>query len=107
MDAKQLGQRIREAREAKGMSQEQLAELISRDQRSVSEYESGKRRIYANDLPTIARALEVPVIYFFQDVMSEDDLDVALLDEFHQLDTEARKTLIEMAKLLSRLRSNR
>ena len=107
MDAKQLGQRIREAREAKGLSQEQLAELISRNQHSVSEYESGKRRIYANDLPSIAHVLGVSVIYFFQDVMSEDDLDTVLLDEFHQLDREARQTLIEMARLLSKLRANR
>jgi transcriptional regulator with XRE-family HTH domain len=61
----ELGQRIRQAREARGLTQEQLAERIARDQRSVSEYESGKRRIYAHDLPNIARALNVPVMYFF------------------------------------------
>ena len=103
MTPKQLGQRIRKAREARGLSQEELAELISRDQRSVSEYESGKRRIFAHDLPTIARALEVPLVYFYRDVLSKDDLDVALLEEFHRLNAEARKTLVGMARLLTEL----
>lgn len=103
LDPKQLGQRIRQAREARGLSQEELGERISRDQRSVSEYESGKRRIFAHDLPTIAQALEVPLIYLFQDVLSKDDLDVALLEEFHELDHQNRQTVLEIIRLLAKM----
>lgn len=105
MEPRQIGERIRIAREARGLSQEQLAERIARDQRSVSEYESGKRRIYAHDLPTIARALGVPLIYFYEDVLSKDDLDIALLETFHRMDAEARRTLLEVMGLLSNLLS--
>ena len=103
LEPEQLGQRIRQARERLGLSQEELAALISRDQRSVSEYENGKRRIYAHDLPTIARALNVPLIYFYEEVLSEDDLEATLLMEFRRLNVDARKTLIEMTKLLEAL----
>lgn len=107
LDSKQLGERIRQAREARGLSQEQLAELISRDQRSVSEYENGKRRIYAHDLPTIAQALEIPLMHLFQDALSEDDLDLALLEEFHQLERSDRETVVEMVRLLSNMVSKK
>jgi len=44
MDAKIIGRRIRTARERLGLSQEALATAIGRDQRTVSEYENGKRQ---------------------------------------------------------------
>jgi transcriptional regulator with XRE-family HTH domain len=101
LNPQQLGQRIKTAREARGLSQEELAELISRDQRSVSEYESGKRRIFAHDLPTIAQALHVPIVYFFDEVLSQNDLDNILLTEFHQMDTKGQQVLVGIAKLLT------
>ena len=55
-----LGQRIRTAREAQGLSQEEFAARISRDQRAVSEYENGKRKITVTDLPRLAEVLGVP-----------------------------------------------
>lgn len=103
MHPEQLGERIRRAREARGLSQEDLAEQVGRDQRAVSEYENGKRRIYAHDLPTFARALNVPILYFFEDVPTNDDLDAMLLDAFHQMEAAERKTFIEMVRLLTQL----
>lgn len=99
----QLGLRIRLARETKGISQEEFAVLIDRDQRSVSEYENGKRRIYAHDLPKIAQALDVPVLYFFEDVAMGEDMDQLLLIEFRRLTQAGQHTLIQMARLLSAL----
>lgn len=107
LEQKQLGERIRLAREAQGLSQEEFAELIDRDQRSVSEYENGKRRIYAHDLPKIAQALQIPLIYLFEDVLSVNDLDVALLEEFHQLDEASREIALDMLRLLSKFMSKR
>lgn len=100
MEPRQIGERIRHAREARQLSQEQLAEMISRDQRSVSEYESGKRRIYAHDLPNIARALNVPLLYFYEDVFSEAEFDAALLEAYHRLDETGRRLALDMLRLL-------
>ena len=101
VDPKQLGQRIRQIREEQGMSQEQLAHLIARDQRAVSLYENGQRRIYAHDIPKIAQALGVPLAYLFEDLVTDDDLDTALLNEFHRFDADARKKMIEIMRLFS------
>ena len=101
MDAEQLGQRIRQLREERGMSQELLGELIARDQRAVSLYENGQRRIFAHDIPKIAHALNVPLAYLYDDVVTEDDLDSALLKEFHRFDTSTRKKMIEIMRLYS------
>lgn len=103
MTPQELGERIRQAREALGLSQDDLATRVNRDQRSVSEYENGKRRIYAHDLPTFAQALQVPIGYFFQEVVSSDDVDVMLLEALHQFQEEDRKTLLNMIRLLSPL----
>ena len=101
LEPKQLGQRIRQIREERGISQEQLANLIDRDQRAISLYESGQRRIFAHDIPTIAEALDVPVAYLYGDDDSEDALDAALLREFHRLDSGARKKVVEIMRLFS------
>lgn len=99
---KWLGRRIRDAREQRGLSQEEFADLISRDQRAVSQYETGKRRIAVTDLPTFAQALGMPITYFFQDDLEPDDLDLALLREFHRLpNIEAKHDAIELVRVLS------
>ncbi len=103
MTPQQLGERIRQAREALGLSQDELADRVKRDQRSISEYENGKRRIYAHDLPTFAEALQVSIGYFFREVVSSDDVDIMLLEAFHQFQEEDRKTLLDMIRLLSPL----
>ena len=100
MDSKLLGERIRQAREQRGLSQEELAALISRDQRAVWEYEQGKRRIAVTDLPTIAEALDVPLLYFYEGELSATDLDHVLLKEFQRLPTlEAKRSAIEILRL--------
>lgn len=103
MTPQQLGERIRRARETLGLSQDDLAERVGRDQRSVSEYENGKRRIYAHDLPTFAEALQVPITYFFKDTPTPDHLDYLLLDVFHQLDDADRTSLIDVIDMLVRM----
>jgi transcriptional regulator with XRE-family HTH domain len=102
LDAKTLGNLIRQARERQGLSQEDFAVLISRDQRAVSEYENGKRRIAVTDLPTFAEALGVPVIYFYGGTIDVDELDHALLTEFHRLSThEAKLSAIKILQEFS------
>ena len=102
LDIKLFGQRIRDAREKQGYSQEEFAALISRDQRAVSEYENGKRRVAAADLPTFARVLDVSLMYFYQDLTNPNDLELAILEEFRRLPTsEAQKAAIEIIRVFS------
>ncbi|MBK8025742.1 MAG: helix-turn-helix transcriptional regulator [Chloroflexi bacterium] len=76
------------------MSQEDLAEAVERDQRAISEYENGKRRLAAVDLPLFATVLQVPISHFFEGSASPDQ-DAALLNYFHLLpDDQARHSAI-------------
>jgi transcriptional regulator with XRE-family HTH domain len=88
MDNKTLGTRLKTARERLGLTQEALVERLGKKTvASISEYENGKRRLAAADLPDFARALQVPVSYFYADVLAENDLEGALMDWFRQLPT--------------------
>lgn len=103
MDSTSLGLRIRQARERQNLSQEDLAAAVARDQRAISEIENGKRKIAVTELPKFATVLDVPLLYFFQDEDADRDLDVALLNYFHQLPTsEARQAAIDILRILSR-----
>lgn len=102
MDSRDLGVRIRQAREQRGLSQDDLAAEIHRDQRAISEMESGKRRITATELPTIARILNVPLMYFYEGMLDVQDLDRALLEQFQRLpSTDAKRSAIEIMRLFS------
>ena len=57
--AKQLGSRITEHRKRRGLSQAQLAELVDCSQQMIGDYETGRRRIPACNLASIAEALGV------------------------------------------------
>jgi transcriptional regulator with XRE-family HTH domain len=102
LDASWLGLRIRQAREHRGLSQEDLAAAISKDQRAISEYENGKRKLAVTDLPLIATVLEVPLLFFFEEEASLHDLDAALLNHFHELPTpETRQAAIDIIRIFS------
>ena len=100
LDARLLGLRIRQAREQRGLSQEEFAALIKRDQRAVSEYEHGKRRISVTDLPRVAQALDVPILYFFEGDVTATDQDRIILDAFHRLtNMEDRQAAIDILRM--------
>lgn len=101
VDLKDLGQRIRQARERLGLSQEELATLVDKDQTAISEYEHGKRKFPVTELPLFAQALQVPLFYFYdaEDITS-DDFDQALLEEFHKLPLASKQHAIEIMRLL-------
>ncbi len=102
VDQRELGQRIRRAREQIGMSQETLAEQTERDQKAVSEYENGKRKLPAIALPTYARILGVPIAYFFDEDFQVDGFDQLLLREFHTLVShEDKQAAIQAVRLIS------
>lgn len=102
MEKKILGERIRTAREKRGLSQVELAKLVKRDQRTISEVEGGKRKLAANDLPDFAMALEVPLLYFFEGEYDVTDLEFTLLKAFRGIPTEGEKLrAIALVNLLS------
>ena len=63
-----IGERIREARVAGGMSQEELAELIGVSYQQVQKYESGYNRVNGARIERLVTALNRPLTYLFPNV---------------------------------------
>ncbi len=60
-----IGERLREARLANGMSQQDLAETVGISFQQVAKYEKGSSRIGASRLWEICNVLDTPVGFFF------------------------------------------
>ena len=63
-----VGTRVRQRRTLLGFSQERLASALDLTFQQVQKYERGANRIGAGRLYQLARALEVPVTYFFEEL---------------------------------------
>ena len=63
-----VGGRVRLRRMLVGMSQEKLGDLLGLTFQQVQKYEKGANRIGAGRLYQIARILDVPVQFFFDDM---------------------------------------
>lgn len=60
-----VGARMRERRILLGLTQTELADLLNITYQQAHKYEKGINRVSASRLYSIARALNVPVAYFF------------------------------------------
>ncbi|MFX4220041.1 MAG: helix-turn-helix domain-containing protein [Thalassobaculum sp.] len=63
-----VGARVRLRRTLLGMSQERLGEALGLTFQQVQKYERGANRVGASRLFELAKALGVPVSYFFDDM---------------------------------------
>ena len=82
------GQIVKEYRQAKGMSQMELAEIIGVSYQQVQKYEKGTNRISVERLKQIAKALDVPINEFFSPeklVVSETQAAYGKMTEDEQL----------------------
>ena len=115
-----VGMRIRMRRTVLGMSQERLGELLGITFQQVQKYEKGTNRVGAGRLIDIAKALNVPITYFFEgyaNVASGDDIEgdlsqmmatregYALARAFAQMtDPTIRQSFVNMAEAIASLR---
>ena|SRR5579859_632616 len=63
----QIGYRIRQARQAAGLTQENLAEKVSLTRTSVTNIEKGRQKVLVHTLADIARELDVPLATLLPD----------------------------------------
>jgi transcriptional regulator with XRE-family HTH domain len=70
VDKMKIGNAIRKARENRGLSQEQLAELINKSSKAIAKYENGKSAPKLKMLVAISNALEYSL-----DALSFGDLN--------------------------------
>lgn len=77
LTSKQIGEKLREFRKRRGLTQEQLAEKTGVTFQQIQQYENGTTRLNTDKLQTIANALSVHVAAFFGEVegpLSEEEM---------------------------------
>lgn len=98
---KTLGQRIKECRLRKGMTQENMAEALLTKKSTISAYENDKIDIKISVLKETATVLDTSVFYLVgeQEDISNDVMQTAMiLQQFE--DKKLRKAAIDQIKLL-------
>jgi len=104
MGFKEIGIKIQQARESRGLSQKQLARKVGCSQSALSNYEKGKRRLYLSQLEAIAEALNMPIDDFMETKTNDDippivegaDKEVLkLLHDIYALTSQERQSVID------------
>ncbi len=90
INRKQLGLRIREARQQKGMSQQELAAVIGVSDKTISAYEVGRVDPPLDALEKLSQATSHPIGFFVGDVQSNIE---ARLDRIASELSQIRETL--------------
>jgi transcriptional regulator with XRE-family HTH domain len=100
-----IREKLREAREAAGLSQRQLAELVHSAQGTISDLERGKIRINAGELVRYAQALGKSILYFYPGTQVSDlsEREQVLVSLFQRLEDRWQENLIELAAAQVRL----
>lgn len=114
-----VGARVRMRRFLVGMSQSKLADHLGVTFQQVQKYEKGMSRISASRLQTIANVFDVPVSFFFENIVDDplskgenlsDAVDASLLTQdgmalnkaFARIKSaKVRKSVIDLVKLLA------
>ena len=78
MDLKDLGRKLRSARESRGFSQQATADTIGISRSAITLMESGNRSVSTLELSRLAECFRQPVGYFFDKSEDEEDVLIAL-----------------------------
>ena len=102
---KTLGQKIREYRLKRGMTQEALAEKLFSSKSTISEYENNKIDIKISILREIAKVLGTPLSHFLSE--EDDDIDDEVMQMAMALkqikSKELRKVAVKQVMILAEM----
>lgn len=97
-----VGARLRQRRMLLGISQEQLAEMLGLTFQQVQKYERGTNRVSASRLFQLARALETPITWFFDEMGPERAAEKAEVGD-EDYDPMSRRETLELVRVYSRI----
>ena len=102
MDLKAVGQRIKDAREAKNLTQEELAALVNLSSTHVSVIERGLKVTKLDTFVAIANALDVSADELLVDVVAHSVTGVSnrLSDKISSLPMKEQKKIIKFIQAL-------
>jgi transcriptional regulator with XRE-family HTH domain len=97
---RRLAERLREAREYLGLSQQFVAEQTGIPRVAVSAIENGKRKVEALELEALARLYKYPVTYFLDGALEEPASVRALAREARGLTERDLEEVLRFAQFL-------
>ncbi len=102
-----VGQRLRMRRLILGLSQERLGELLGLTFQQIQKYERGANRLGASRLYEAARALQVDVGFFFEDLRITDgglaEDAIGYLGEAPCAGEDGRRDTLELVRAFERI----
>lgn len=103
MDTKAVGQRIKAARERRGLTQEELAALVNISPTHVSVIERGAKTVRMDTFVAIANVLEVSADSLLIDVVDHAAASAAseLSDAIERLPYEERMRILKAIRILT------
>lgn len=97
-----LGERIRKARKAKRLTQEQLAEACDLSTAHIGHIERGSRALSIESLITISNVLGVSTDYLLLDISNSADKNVsAIFNSLSGIDENKYNLLYSVTKILA------
>lgn len=103
----QIAKRLRNAREAAGVSQGQVARLLGMHRPTISEIEAGNRRVSAEELKTFAETYDVTVSWLLGESAEQLETDDPRLQlAARELSKLKSEDLDRLLKLLASMRNS-
>ena len=93
-----LGEKLKAARKAAGLSQKELAEAVGAKHNSVSNWENGLNNPSADTILELCRVLNIQPNELYGTQPEQDDFTYALYNETKDLTEENKNKILEMAK---------
>lgn len=102
IDYAKLGSKIKAIRQSKGLTQENLAEMVSCNTSHISNVENNHTKVSLNVLLSIANALNTSIDYLLSDQYDNSSLalDNEVLRAIRTFDNEKKEKLLKMIEIL-------
>lgn len=107
VSSSEIGNRIRTRRHQLSLTQEELATVLDVSYQQVQRYESGRDRLNVEKLQIAAKALAVPIWYFFrhagdEEVSFADDQEKELVCHFRHARREVKELMVNFVVMVAR-----
>lgn len=99
-----VAERLREAREASGLSQGQVAKKLDLHRPTISEIEAGRRKVSAEELTDFSKLYGVSIEWIVSGNEGDDSSDAKLLIAARELSKMSDSDLDRLMKMLRMLR---
>ena len=96
IDITTVGGRIKKLRMEKGLSQEELAEMLFLNAKNISAYENNRNEVPSAVLADLAKALDSSMDYIYTEIETVEDDDPDIAEAIEMLKKIGNKALLKM-----------